>query len=185
MGLIVVFSHSTFSPAIRVDWKMFNVLLKDDKILDFIAYIGEPFPRQPTNSLVKACMRHSDSLDKEGNSALSLSSEGGECEGGEGGEGGEGRIVRVLLKPHEGVLCFEPFDIHPKQMASEHTYNYNAFHCTPSFTLSHAQVIPANGLASVHVTFHPTTECLKDVGENITSYALGYCSLDGAEVHMS
>ena len=125
MGLIVVFSHSTFSPAIRVDWKMFNVLLKDDKILDFIAYIGEPFPRQPTNSLVKACMRHSDSLDKEGNSALSLSSEGGECEGGEGGEGGEGRIVRVLLKPHEGVLCFEPFDIHPKQMASEHTYSTN------------------------------------------------------------
>lgn len=123
--------------ALRVDWRMMNILQEDDKIIDLITFIGEAFPKNSflTDSSSDTSMQtdhlrttslHShtpfynrdneleDSTNGlDGGVDLDKSAEMMECymEGGE-------PLIRALIKPHEGTYSHQPFDIHPRQIVS-------------------------------------------------------------------
>ena len=123
--------------ALRVDWRMMNILQEDDKIVDLITFIGEAFPknnfltdsssdttvqtdRLQTTSLHShtPSYNHDNELEDntnglDGGVDLDTSAEMMECymEGGE-------PLIRALIKPHEGTYSHQPFDIHPRQIVS-------------------------------------------------------------------
>ena len=90
-----------FFPAIRVDWQMFNIVQEENKLVDLITPIGDPFPLKRVSSLA---------AEDESSASLEGSAENDE----EKNESGP--LIRILLKPHEGVPSLDPFDISPKQM---------------------------------------------------------------------
>ena len=100
----------TLLAAIRIDWTAFNIPQEDKKLVDLLTYIGEPFPKVSSVPTSNCCS--TDSLD----TAVSAD----ERDGVSGDERGSGAVtdtlIKVLLNPHEGIPCEEPFNIHPKQM---------------------------------------------------------------------
>ena len=149
MGKTIVNIHSNIinSPrssvplAVRVDWRMMNILQEDDKIIDLITFIGEAFPKNSfltdfnsdttmqTNHLRTTSLHsHTPSYNRDieledntngvdGGVDLDKSAEMMECylEGGE-------PLIRALIKPHEGTCSHHPFDIHPRQIVSSSVF---------------------------------------------------------------
>ena len=145
IGKMIVNIHSNIvnSPrssvplALRVDWRMMNILQEDDKIIDLITFIGEAFPKNnfltdsssdttmqtdrlqtiSLNSHTPSYNRDSELEDNtnglDGGVDLDKSAKMMECymEGGE-------PLIRALIKPHEGTCSHHPFDIHPRQIVS-------------------------------------------------------------------
>ncbi len=163
---------------IRVDWDMFNIVQNDNKYVDIIMPIGEAFPKasdllgntsEPTVStpLSRDCdtrltSRSESSLLRSQkknmlfNDLVSYSeSKLDNTSADEGVPLPNKQLITVFIKPHEGVRSANPFNIRPKQM-----------------------VLPARGVSAVEVTFHPSVEALNQIGSWLTSYALGYLSLD-------
>ena len=94
---------------------MFNILQEDNQLVDLISYIGEPFPREVGG----ATLHPRQSLDSLDSSVFQQSGHTGVPEGSDISDDDiskEGPLVRVFLRPHEGVCSNEPFDIHPRQM---------------------------------------------------------------------
>eukprot|EP00731_Ephydatia_muelleri_P012089 Em0006g983a len=81
---------------IRIDWKMFNNIQDDNKMLDLIQFCGNPFPRQQIGQHV-ATGEGQQSLSDDNSTDCQLS-------------------FRVILKPHEGIQADDPFKIYPQQM---------------------------------------------------------------------
>ncbi len=162
--------------AIRVDWEMFNIVLNDNKYVDLVMAIGDPFPRD--DRLLGGTHRPmvDRPLSRGNNTGLVSRSESylipseksefsddffvSHSESKLGNISPDEKepnehLITALIKPHEGVRSMCPFDIHPKQI-----------------------VLPAHGVAAVEVTFHPSIEGLNEMGLHPASYALGYMSLD-------
>ena len=74
---------------------MFNILPKDNKLIDLITYVGDPFPLEGDDETV--CSLEDDDSTNSRPSNLSP-------------------LVRVIIEPHEGVPASCPFSIHPKQI---------------------------------------------------------------------
>ena len=123
--------------ALRVDWRMMNILQEDDKIVDLITFIGEAFPKNNflTDSSSDITMQtdhlqttslHSHTPSYNRDNELEDNTNG--LDGGvdldtsaemmerymEDGE----PLIRALIKPHEGTYSHQPFDIHPRQIVS-------------------------------------------------------------------
>ena len=158
---------------------MFNIVLNDDKYVDLIMAIGDPFPR---NDNLLGTTTHTKTFDRplsrgyntglvSRNESYILPSEKSELSDNfvshsdskldnitpdtSTGEDEPIKIITTIIKPHEGVQSTYPFDIYPKQI-----------------------VLPAHGVAAVEVTFHPSIEGLNLMGPHLASYALGYMNLD-------
>jgi len=149
---------------IRVDWKIYNIEPHDGKYVDLVMSIGEPFPKKSTllGTTLNDHTKHNNGLLSKSESCLqqpSWSSVDAPVALSESQLDNEATdisdIITAFIQPHEGVPSSNPFDINPKQI-----------------------VIPANGISSVEVVFQPTVEALNELGSNLTSYALGYLSLD-------
>ncbi len=157
---------------------MFNIVQNDNKYVDIIMPIGEAFPKasdllgntsEPTVStpLSRDCdtrltsRSESSLLRSQKNNVLFndlVSYSESKLDNTSADEGvplPNKQLITVFIKPHEGVRSANPFDIHPKQV-----------------------VLPARGVSAVEVTFHPSVEALNQMGSWLTSYALGYLSLD-------
>ena len=77
---------------IRIDWRVFNYKPDDDKLIDLISYIGQPFPKLSTNYDSEAV------FDNETRP-----------------------LIRAIIQPHEGVWSTGyPFTIEPQQMVHTH-----------------------------------------------------------------
>ena len=77
---------------IRIDWRVFNYKPDDDKLIDLISYIGQPFPKLSANNDSEAV------VDNETRP-----------------------LVRAIIQPHEGVWSNGyPFTIEPQQMVRAH-----------------------------------------------------------------
>ena len=124
--------------ALRVDWRMMNILQEDDKIVDLITFIGEAFPKNNflTDSNTDTIMQtdhlrttsshtHTPSYNSDSQLEADTNGLGGgvnldqsaECLMECFVESGE-PLIRALIKPHEGTYSHQPFDIHPKQIVS-------------------------------------------------------------------
>ena len=109
-----------------------NIMQEDNKIVDLITFVGDAFPK--SNFLVDPGSNthtvQTDHLHVHASSGDKL--EAGNCSSS-GGEKDLERIspclselavddndplIRALIKPHEGVYCCDPFDIHPRQIVS-------------------------------------------------------------------
>ena len=126
--------------ALRVDWRVMNILQEDDKIVDLITFIGDAFPRNDvlTNSCSDANTLQTDHLhvqmahshaaytdfgdcDEEietdtqslNNSRVDLD-KSAECLIMEGSK----PLIKAWIKPHEGAYSHRPFDIQPRQLVS-------------------------------------------------------------------
>ena len=78
---------------------MFNILPKDNKLIDLITYVGEPFPLEGDDATVCSVEDETEDDDSTNSRPLNLSP-----------------LVRVIIEPHEGVPASCPFSIHPKQI---------------------------------------------------------------------
>lgn len=136
---------------IRIDWKMFNNIQDDNKMLDLIQFCGNPFPRQQIGQHV-ATGEGQQSLSDDNSTDCQLS-------------------FRVILKPHEGIQADDPFKIYPQQMVVFPL----VLHLNHLFV---SQLLPAHGQGVVNIAFHPTMAALHNLCEEIVSYALGYFSID-------
>ena len=159
---------------------MFNIIQNDDKYVDLLMAIGDPFPRvscvlgsahEPTTrprppsreygvdliSRSESYLLHSEKsvVVDEPISSSESKLDTVTLDGDEPEDESPCTLISALIKPHEGVRSTDPFDIHPKQL-----------------------VIPAHGVCSVEVVFHPSVKALNEMGPNLASYALGYFSLD-------
>ena len=77
---------------IRIDWRVFNYKPDDDKLIDLISYIGQPFPKLSANNVSEPV------VDNETRP-----------------------LVRAIIQPHEGVWSNGyPFTIEPQQMVRAH-----------------------------------------------------------------
>ena len=106
--------------ALRVDWRMMNIMQEDNKIVDLITFIGDPFPK--ANFLVDPgsdvgqtnhLLVHSPSCEKDNSYSVAgqTSDEVTPCL-----KDDSEPLIRAAIKPHEGVFSCEPFDIHPRQI---------------------------------------------------------------------
>ena len=90
----------TLVTEIRINWFTFNLEEHDQKSVDLIHYFGEPFPPDDSETaMATAC-------DGEGNESPLITT----C------ESDKLSLVKVILKPHEGIPSKKPFSIHPKQL---------------------------------------------------------------------
>ncbi|XP_071961985.1 deleted in lung and esophageal cancer protein 1-like [Antedon mediterranea] len=162
-----IINKSSFD--IRVDWQMFNLQENDNKLLDMITSIGDPFPECdengfeiiPTETELSPRVKERELSPREKEDGLTPDIEvTGEEHGEPVSEVNERpQIIRVQFKEHEGSRAEEPFGIITKQM-----------------------VIPARGSLQITATFSPsmvspnqirTVECV--------GYALGFMSLNREE----
>ncbi|XP_039609639.1 deleted in lung and esophageal cancer protein 1 isoform X1 [Polypterus senegalus] len=154
---------------IRLDWQTFNQERGDLKLLDLLISFGEPFPRKDVdgNEIIGGdldsaeCENPSWDWNKlpsttdtnSSRNADSIIEEGNEKED-ENEEPKQIKVVSVNLRPHDGINSDYPFCITPQQI-----------------------VVPANGNATVHVSFTPLT--LAEVNKvECVGYALGFMSLE-------
>ena len=107
-----------------------NLLQDDNKIIDLVTFIGEPFPKTDflmdsgsddiilqtdhfdvsTNDINEPIDANIDSVEETDSEEQGASSFEQlvvtDCQ----------QLIGALIKPHEGVFSNDPFDIHPKQM---------------------------------------------------------------------
>lgn len=131
-----------YSVALRVDWRVSNILLNDDKIVDFTVIFGDDFPiaknilasksynaDSPLSLAILPCdhNRKRPSYDGSVMSTEGVSStlrdEGSvsgmpeRCMEEEIESYVSGNQIRILLEPHEGrEISSTPYNILPKQM---------------------------------------------------------------------
>ena len=97
---------------------------EDNKIVDLITFIGDPFPK--ANFLVDSgsdvwqtdhLLVHSSSCEKGNSTGVAAETlEEVSPRLKEFVEDGSEPLMRAVIKPHEGVLSREPFDVHPRQI---------------------------------------------------------------------
>ena len=134
---IVNSPHLSVPLALRVDWRMMNILQEDDKIIDLITFIGEAFPKNSfltdfnsdttmQTDRLQTISLHSHTPSYNRDSELEYNTNGldGEVDLDKSAEmmeyymeNGE-PLIRALIKPHEGTYSHQPFDIHPRQIVS-------------------------------------------------------------------
>lgn len=131
--------------ALRIDWRVFDILLDDDKIVDFTAIYGDDFPllgnvlasKDYSEDAITPRTGSSRSIEalsssqEEGNSVMENSAR--RIEGEEREDTmvlpGQEDLIRVLLEPHEGretVGC--TYNIRPKQMVPTNSKFYTITH---------------------------------------------------------
>ena len=105
---------------------MLNILQDDDKIVDLITFIDDPFPKtsflmntssetlQPDH-LPSSCDEANTEAIDDGNESAGDEPPSNELMGMIDGD----PLIRALIKPHEGIPSSEPFDVHPKQIVSD------------------------------------------------------------------
>jgi hypothetical protein len=123
--------------ALRVDWRMMNILQEDDKIVDLVTFIGEAFPKnnfltdfnsdttmQTDHLQMTSHHTHTPSYDSDKELEADMNGSDSEVDLDKSAEmmecyveGGE-PLIRALIKPHEGTYSHQPFDIHPRQIVS-------------------------------------------------------------------
>ena len=103
-----------------------NIAQEDDKIVDLISFIDDPFPKtsflmdsssetlQPDHLSTSSCVEASTEV--LGDEAISVEDTSHLNELVEGEP-----LIRALIKPHEGISSNEPFDVHPRQIV-RHVY---------------------------------------------------------------
>ncbi|XP_033106181.1 deleted in lung and esophageal cancer protein 1-like [Anneissia japonica] len=158
---------------VRVDWEIYNLEENDNKLLDMITSIGDPFPKRDENGLEIIPTAKEEALRLEekpieestipqiqaavqpGNHQVIPDSEHPEEE-----RNTQPRLIRVQLKEHEGNRTEQPFGITSKQM-----------------------VIPARGSLQITATFSPCMVSLTQARTvECVGYALGFMSLDEEDV---
>ena len=111
----------------RVDWRLFNLMEDDRKLIDLQVIYGDPFPiLDPSGAEVIA--EEDDVLESD--ERLDGDPETGEEAAGGGGllskiaddleasEKDKPKVLSVLMREHEGVPADGPFSIDMKQMVS-------------------------------------------------------------------
>ena len=79
---------------IRIDWRVFNHIPNDDKLIDLITFIGQPFPRL-TEDIVAEC---EETIPPS-------------------------PLVRAIIQPHEGVQSSGyPFTMDQQQIVNDNDY---------------------------------------------------------------
>ena len=78
---------------------MFNIIPEDNKLIDLITYVGEPFPLEGNDETVCSLEDKTEDDDNTNSRPSNLSP-----------------LVRVIIEPHEGVPASCPFSIHPKRI---------------------------------------------------------------------
>ncbi|XP_030846689.1 deleted in lung and esophageal cancer protein 1 isoform X1 [Strongylocentrotus purpuratus] len=157
----------------RVDWRLFNLMEDDRKLIDLQVIYGDPFPILDPSGAEVIAEDDDDVLESD-------QKEDGDPETGEeaaGGGGGGGllskiaddleasekdrpKVLSVLMREHEGVPADGPFSIDMKQM-----------------------VIPGRGTANIVASFTPEAcHLLSQRSSDCVGYALGYLSLDQPEL---
>ena len=105
---------------------MLNILQDDDKIVDLITFIDDPFPK--TNFLMETSSEtlQPDHFNSSCNEANTGAMEGGNDLSNDEPHSNElmgmfdgNPLIRALIKPHEGTSSSEPFDVHPRQIVSD------------------------------------------------------------------
>ena len=81
---------------ITVDWEVYNVIPDDHQLLDLTVVVGRPFPINGTN-------QSPDDYDDVIDDDVMKESCG---------------LVKVMIKPHEGVVSSHPITINPNQTVS-------------------------------------------------------------------
>lgn len=79
-----------------MDWEVYNIVPDDKQLVDLIVAVGRPFPINP----------HDQSLDDNDDviddDVINESWD----------------LVKVMIKPHEGIVSSHPITINPKQTVS-------------------------------------------------------------------
>lgn len=111
--------------ALRVNWRMMNIMQEDNKIVDLITFIGDPFPKanflvDPGSDVGQTDHLHGHASSYEKDSGHGVAGETDTKEFTpclkELVEDDSEPLIRAVIKPHEGVFSCEPFDIHPRQI---------------------------------------------------------------------
>lgn len=105
-----------------------NTMQEDNKIVDLITFIGDPFPKTASfltdsgSENTRPDHLHGSLSCDEGkeDDVIKLDSgtkltESALCLNELIVDDSE-PLIRAVIKPHEGVCSYDPFDIHPKQM---------------------------------------------------------------------
>ena len=107
---------------------MRSILQEDNKIVDLITFIGDPFPKTSflmdssgdtvqTDHLINTSSRDNSEEVETKSLNESGTGESSPCLNDLTVDGCE-PLIGALIKPHEGVSSNDPFDIHPKQIVS-------------------------------------------------------------------
>ncbi|XP_043923496.1 deleted in lung and esophageal cancer protein 1 [Protopterus annectens] len=159
---------------IRLNWQTYNKEKGDSQLLDLLVSYGDPFPRKDAdgNELIGSiamstgCKYQMSDWDKIPSSSsvttsTSLQTDYYFREEAESANEGDNevqtgmKLISVNLKVHEGIASDYPYCVTPEQT-----------------------VIPAQGSATIHVSFTPLTLSGEAVKVECLGYALGFMSLD-------
>ena len=170
---------------------MFNLIQNDNKYVDLIMSIGEPFPKVPglLHSLPKdnthlkpvdpaVSEPRSDYLGSrlvsKSESSLLLTARHVREEGLTSHS--ESRLEEDLIEERDDLM-----DVPDCDLITALIVPHEGIRSSHPFDIHPKQItIPGHGLSSVEITFSPSIEALTDMGHNLASYALGHISLDGA-----
>ncbi|XP_041478167.1 deleted in lung and esophageal cancer protein 1-like [Lytechinus variegatus] len=158
----------------RIDWRLFNLMEDDRKLIDLQVIYGDPFPILdpsgaevvPEDDEVIDSIRESDERcdgDPETGEEADCGRDGllsKIADDLEAREKDKSKVLSVLMREHEGVPADGPFSIDKKQM-----------------------VIPGRGTANIVASFSPDVCHLpSQESSDCVGYALGYLSLDEPEL---
>uniref|UniRef100_A0ABM5GMR3 Deleted in lung and esophageal cancer protein 1 isoform X2 n=1 Tax=Pogona vitticeps TaxID=103695 RepID=A0ABM5GMR3_9SAUR len=157
---------------IRMDWESYNQDKDDDKLVDLLVFYGAPFPIKDLDgneievlweaetvsgkmSSISACTSLTTSRENSTLDPIFEDEEGSSEEDTAWQPLALKNIISVVIRPHEGVPSDYPFCITPKQV-----------------------VIPAGGVAAVHISFTPLL--LPEIINKFEceGFGLGFMSLD-------
>ena len=125
--------------ALQVDWKVLNLLVDDDILINLRTILGNPFPKarnilatklysEPSRNSAKSCIQsmdedsseesgHTDAVahvERERVDSISIEEE---RVGGGGANQELDNTIQVFIELHEGQeTSASPFSIHPEQM---------------------------------------------------------------------
>ena len=82
-----------------MDWEVYNIVPDDKQLVDLIVAVGRPFP---INAHDQSPDDNDDVIDDDDDDVINES-----CD-----------LVKVMIKPHEGMVSSYPITINPKQTVS-------------------------------------------------------------------
>ena len=175
-------------PDIRVDWETYSIS-QDDKLIDLVLQIGDPFPLLEetvaqclsTQRSYKSNLHLTSAVDRGGSSAKQVqkvnSSKKSISGSGNADKDIPSSLSTEVLSEDHSISDDREFKEEP--LIRSFLVVHEGVKSSYPYTIEPQQVIlPARGYATLAISFMPSLEALKAHGKRQDAYALGFMTLD-------